>query len=86
MIEYDSIAKALMYFVIPLYSHPETHKDSVGTALHIQEANMDDTTQTKTYTDRAAVGYMTTDEREKSEMFPETSAFISNVEAHVAFL
>ncbi|GFW60513.1 hypothetical protein TNCV_568611 [Trichonephila clavipes] len=31
-----------------------THKDPVGTALHIQEANMDDTTQTKTHTERAA--------------------------------
>ncbi|GFV09003.1 hypothetical protein TNCV_1900811 [Trichonephila clavipes] len=30
-------------------------------ALHIQEANMDDTTQTKSHTERAAAGYMTTD-------------------------
>ncbi|GFX52131.1 hypothetical protein TNCV_547901 [Trichonephila clavipes] len=45
----------------------ETHKDPVGTALHIQEANMDDTTQAKTHTERAAAGYMTTEKRSKKE-------------------
>ncbi|GFY09959.1 hypothetical protein TNCV_3699211 [Trichonephila clavipes] len=45
MVEYGSIEEALTEIEIPFYSHPETHKDPVGTALHIQEANMDDTTQ-----------------------------------------
>ncbi|GFT27514.1 hypothetical protein TNCV_1276051 [Trichonephila clavipes] len=67
-------------------SHLETHKDPVGMALHIQEANMDDTTQTKTHTKRAADGYMTTEKRAKSERFPETSVFIPDVEDHVTFL
>ncbi|GFX85690.1 hypothetical protein TNCV_2470921 [Trichonephila clavipes] len=56
-----------MEIEIPFYSHPETHKDPVGTALHIQEANMDDTTLEKTHTERAAVGYMITDKRSKRE-------------------
>ncbi|GFT02150.1 hypothetical protein TNCV_84351 [Trichonephila clavipes] len=56
-----------MEIEISFYSHPETHKDPVGTALHIQEANMDDTTQTKTHTERAAAGYMTTEKRAKRE-------------------
>ncbi|GFV68275.1 hypothetical protein TNCV_1875571 [Trichonephila clavipes] len=86
MVEYDSIEEALMYSVIPFYSHPETHKDPVGTALHIQEANMDETTQKKTHTERAAAVYMTTDKRAKSERFPETSAFKPDVEDHVTFL
>ncbi|GFU70777.1 hypothetical protein TNCV_1662921 [Trichonephila clavipes] len=69
------------------YSHPhtETHKDPVGTALHIQEANMDDTTQAKTHTERAAAGYMTTEKRAKRARFPETSVFIADVEDHVTF-
>ncbi|GFV19870.1 hypothetical protein TNCV_480961 [Trichonephila clavipes] len=54
MVEYDSIEEELMEIEIPFYSHPETHKDPVGTALHKEEANMDDTTQTKTHTERAA--------------------------------
>ncbi|GFT73941.1 hypothetical protein TNCV_4895661 [Trichonephila clavipes] len=66
----------------------EIHKDPVETALHIQEANMDNTTQTKTHTERAAAGYMTTGKRSKRERerFPETSAFIPDVEDHVTFL
>ncbi|GFU96277.1 hypothetical protein TNCV_88541 [Trichonephila clavipes] len=86
MVKYDNIEKTLMYFVIPFYSHPETHKDPVGMALHIQEENMDDTTQTTTHTERAVAGYMTTEKRSKSERFPETSAFIPDVEDHVTFL
>ncbi|GFS59361.1 hypothetical protein TNCV_3725151 [Trichonephila clavipes] len=50
MVEYDSIEEELMEIEIPFYSHPETHKDTVGTALHIQEANIEDTIQTKTVT------------------------------------
>ncbi|GFX27780.1 hypothetical protein TNCV_2614401 [Trichonephila clavipes] len=80
MVEYDSIEEALMEIEIPFYSHPE------GTALHVQEANMDDTKQTKTHTERAAAGYMTTEKRVKRERFPETSAFIPVVEDHVTFL
>ncbi|GFX74485.1 hypothetical protein TNCV_3213721 [Trichonephila clavipes] len=45
----------------------ETHKDPVGMALHTQEANMDDTTQTKKHTERAVAGYMTTEKRAKRE-------------------
>ncbi|GFV76691.1 hypothetical protein TNCV_4729111 [Trichonephila clavipes] len=75
-----------MEIEIPFHSHPETHKDPVGTAIHIQEVLMDDTTQTKTHTERAAAGYMTTEKRAKSERFPETSAFIPDVEDHVKFL
>ncbi|GFW92169.1 hypothetical protein TNCV_3540551 [Trichonephila clavipes] len=56
-----------MEIEIPFYSHPETHKDPVVTALHVQEANMDDTTQTKTHTERPAAGYMTTEKRLKRE-------------------
>ncbi|GFW02354.1 hypothetical protein TNCV_1732691 [Trichonephila clavipes] len=78
--------EALMEIEIPFYSLPETHKNPVGTALHIQEANMDDTTQTKTHTKRAAAGYMTTEKRAKRERFPETSAFIPDDEDHVTFL
>ncbi|GFW26691.1 hypothetical protein TNCV_2850811 [Trichonephila clavipes] len=66
--------------------HTETHKDPVGTALHIQEANMDATTQTKTHTERASAGYMTTEKRAKRERFPETSAFILGGEDLVTFL
>ncbi|GFX75732.1 hypothetical protein TNCV_2237051 [Trichonephila clavipes] len=47
-------------------SHLETHKDPVGTALHIQEANMDDTRQTKQLQHKVA-GYMTTEKRAKTE-------------------
>ncbi|GFW72250.1 hypothetical protein TNCV_702871 [Trichonephila clavipes] len=75
-----------MEIEIPFYSHPETHKDPVGTALHIQEANMDDTTQAKTHTECTAAGYMTTEKRAKRERFPETSAFIPEVEDHMTFL
>ncbi|GFV78177.1 hypothetical protein TNCV_1036451 [Trichonephila clavipes] len=75
-----------MEIEIPFFSHPETHEDPVETALHIQEANMDGTTQTKTHTESAAVGYMTTEKRAKSQRFPETSAFIPDVEDHVTFL
>ncbi|GFU62722.1 hypothetical protein TNCV_1519001 [Trichonephila clavipes] len=64
----------------------KTHKDPVGTVLHIQEANMDDTTQTKTHTECAAAGYMTTENRAKSERFQETLAFIPDVEDRVTFL
>ncbi|GFW92769.1 hypothetical protein TNCV_1735621 [Trichonephila clavipes] len=85
-VEYDIIEEALMEIEIPFYSHPETHKDPVGTALHIQEANMDDTTQTKTHTERAAAGYMTTEKRAKRARFPETSVFIADVEDHETFL
>ncbi|GFX85736.1 transposable element Tcb2 transposase [Trichonephila clavipes] len=44
----------------------KTHEDPVETALHIQEANMDDTTQTKKLQHKAA-GYMTTEKRRNSE-------------------
>ncbi|GFX47392.1 hypothetical protein TNCV_4691971 [Trichonephila clavipes] len=68
IVGYGSIEEALMEIEIPFYSHPETHKDPVGTALHIQEAIMDDTTQTKTHTECAAAGYMTTEKRAKIEV------------------
>ncbi|GFW75163.1 hypothetical protein TNCV_448681 [Trichonephila clavipes] len=74
-----------MEIEIPFYS-TETHKDPVRKALHIQEANMDDITQTKTHIERAAAGYMTAEKRAKRERFPETSAFIPDVEDHVTFL
>ncbi|GFW93280.1 hypothetical protein TNCV_2603981 [Trichonephila clavipes] len=67
MVEFGIIEEALMEIEIPFYSHPETHKDPVGTALHIQEANMDDTTQTKTHRERAAASYMTTEKHAKRE-------------------
>ncbi|GFW38362.1 hypothetical protein TNCV_1332151 [Trichonephila clavipes] len=69
MVEQGSNEKALMETEIPFYSYLyiETHKDPVGTALHIQEANMNDTKQTKTDAERAAAGYMTTEKRAKSE-------------------
>ncbi|GFT04951.1 hypothetical protein TNCV_4744881 [Trichonephila clavipes] len=67
-------------------SHLETHKYPVETALHIQEVNMDDTTQTKTHTERAAACYMTTEKRAKRKRFPDTSVFIPDVEDHVTFL
>ncbi|GFT95382.1 hypothetical protein TNCV_3326541 [Trichonephila clavipes] len=50
-----------------LFIHLGTHKDPVGTALPIQEANMDDTTQTKTHSECAAAGYMTTEKRSKRQ-------------------
>ncbi|GFU90262.1 transposable element Tcb2 transposase [Trichonephila clavipes] len=56
-----------MEIKIHFYSHPETHKDPVETTIHIQEANMDNTTQTNTHIKRAAAGYMTTEKRAKSE-------------------
>ncbi|GFT77724.1 hypothetical protein TNCV_4245811 [Trichonephila clavipes] len=37
-------------------SHLETHKDPVGTALHIQEANIIAEAQTKTNIERVAAG------------------------------
>ncbi|GFU01339.1 hypothetical protein TNCV_3538471 [Trichonephila clavipes] len=86
MLEHGSIEEALMEIEIPFYSHPETHKDPVGTVLHIHEVNMDDTTQTKTHTERAAAGYMTTEKRAKRARFPETSAFIPDVEDHVTLV
>ncbi|GFT52798.1 hypothetical protein TNCV_206331 [Trichonephila clavipes] len=67
MVEYGSVEEALMEIEIPFYSHPETHKDPVGTALHIKEANMNDTTKTKTHTERAAVDNMTTEKPAKTE-------------------
>ncbi|GFS63437.1 hypothetical protein TNCV_2239771 [Trichonephila clavipes] len=42
---------------------------SVGTALHIQEANITAQQQTKTHTERAAAGYMTTEKRAKRARF-----------------
>ncbi|GFV44654.1 hypothetical protein TNCV_3362021 [Trichonephila clavipes] len=86
MVKYGSIEEAVMEIKIPFYSHPETHKGPVGAALHVQDANMDDTTQTKTRTERASAVYMTTEKRAKRERFPETSVFISYVENHVTFL
>ncbi|GFU64664.1 dynein heavy chain 2, axonemal [Trichonephila clavipes] len=68
------------------FEKQEHIKDPVGTALHIQEANMDDTTQAKTHTERTAAGYMTTEKQAKRERFPETSVFIPDVEDHVTFL
>ncbi|GFX17668.1 hypothetical protein TNCV_474681 [Trichonephila clavipes] len=75
-----------MEIEIPFYSHPETHKDPAEATLHILEANMDDTTETKTHTERAAAGYVTTEKRSKRARFPETSAFIADVEDHGTFL
>ncbi|GFS94092.1 band 4.1-like protein 4A [Trichonephila clavipes] len=70
-----------MEIKIPFYSHPQTRKDPVGTALHIQEANMDDTTQTKTHTERAAAGYMTTEKRSKRDVSRDIG-FYTDVEDH----
>ncbi|GFV40330.1 hypothetical protein TNCV_4900491 [Trichonephila clavipes] len=86
MVELSSIEEALMEIKTPFYSHPETRKNPLGTAIHTQEANMDNTTQTKTHTKRAAAGYMITEKRAKSKRFPETSAFIPDVEDQMAFL
>ncbi|GFU79721.1 transposable element Tcb2 transposase [Trichonephila clavipes] len=72
-----------MEIEIPFYSHPETHKDPVETALHIQEANIDDTTQTKRHTQNALHDYR---EMIEEHRFPETSAFIPDVEDHVTCL
>ncbi|GFW93125.1 hypothetical protein TNCV_3888661 [Trichonephila clavipes] len=69
------------------WNERETHKDSVGMSLHIQEANMDDITQTKTHTERAAASYITTEKMiEEREVSRDTSAFIPDVEDCVTFL
>ncbi|GFY11129.1 hypothetical protein TNCV_4471151 [Trichonephila clavipes] len=75
-----------MEIEIPFYLHPETHKDPVETALHIQEANMDDATQTKTHTERAAAATCLQRNDRRGKRFPETSAFIPDVEDHVTCL
>ncbi|GFU91222.1 hypothetical protein TNCV_4925521 [Trichonephila clavipes] len=86
MVEYDSIEEALMYFIIPFYSHPETHKDPVGTTLHIQEANMNETTQKKTHRTRSSRLHDYRETSEEQEVSRDTSAFIPNVEDHMTFL
>ncbi|GFW73205.1 hypothetical protein TNCV_484311 [Trichonephila clavipes] len=65
----------------------ETHKDPVGTALHIQEEeNMDDTTQTNQLQHKSSRLHDYRETSEEKARFPENIGFLYSTVSHVTFL